>query len=84
METNYKQLSINERINIKSHFNLPMSYLFKEGLLVIDLENAFGDKFIGGKTAKQKAGETLIDHRKFGIAVEREHYKKIIAKFQRV
>lgn len=84
MKTTYIQLPINNRINIKSHVNLPMSYLFKEGLLTIGIEDAFGDKFVGGKTARQKAGETIFDHRRFGIAVEREHYKKMLAKFQRV
>lgn len=84
METTYLQLSINERINIKSHCSLPMSYLFEEGLLKTSVEKTFGDKFVGGKTARQKASETIIDHRKFGIAVESERYKKLLAKFQRV
>lgn len=82
--TTYKQLSVNKRINIKSHCSLPMAYLFKEGLLNINIEKAFGDHFVGGKTANEKAYKPITDHRKFGISVEREHYKNLLAKFSKV
>lgn len=82
--TTYKQLSINERINIKSHCSVPMVYLYKEALLNINVEKVFGDQFVGGMTAMAKACEPVIDHRRFGISVESERYKKLLARFSKI
>ena len=55
MEKTYLDLSINERINLKSWWAaLPLAYFFKNGFLKMDADIMFSDHYIGGRTAQTK------------------------------
>lgn len=56
MVRTYLDLSINERINLKSWYvSLPLAYHFKNGTLKKDVNEMFSDFYVGGgRQRKQK------------------------------
>ena len=72
MERTYLDLSINERINLKSWWAaLPLAYFFKNGFLKMDADIMFSDHYIGGRTAQIKWRVPSLEHT-IKVCVKRE------------
>lgn len=61
MVRTYLDLSINERINLKSWYvSLPLAYHFKNGTLKKDVNEMFSDFYVGGEDSANKNGESSV------------------------
>ena len=78
MVRSYLDLSINERINLKSWYpNLPLAYFFKNKTLKKDVDKMFSDEYIGGKTAQTKMESPRDGTFFFGFSKQPEDFKKL-------
>lgn len=77
MKRTYLDLSINERINLKSWWAaLPLAYFFKNKILKRDADIMFSDPYIGGKTAQTKMDSPKFGTFYRGMNVENERFMK--------
>ena len=77
MKRTYFDLSINERVNLKSWWiALPLAYFFKNGILKRDADIMFSDPYIGGKTAQTKMESPDFETLYKGMSAEGERFMR--------
>lgn len=77
MVRTYLDLSIDERINLKSWWAaLPLAYLFKNGVLKCDADIMFSDNYVGGRTAQTKMESPQFETYYKGMSAEGEGFMK--------
>lgn len=83
MARTYLDLSINQRINLKSWYDaiLPLAYFFKNGILKKDADIMFSDHYVGGKTAQTKMESPDFNTYYKGMSKEGENFLKSWVRF---
>lgn len=75
MQRTYLDLSINERINLKSWWSLPLAYFFKNAALTLRV-SFFSDPFVGGRTAQTKMESPQFETLFKGMSAEGEQFMR--------
>ena len=72
----YLDLSINEKIKLKSRCNLPLAYFFINGQLKRTI-TVFSDSWVGGKDYKKKIASPMLETGKRGMSKFGEDWYRI-------